>query len=267
METVTDFKLNPERLFPVDPKLRGVTRELYQEVKDLPLISPHGHTDPQWFASNRNFTNATELFLIPDHYLFRMLFSQGISLESLGISRLDVTPIEKDHRRIWQTFADHFYLFRGTPSRIWFEHALHEVLGIGLPFNPKNADRIYDEINEKLIQESFQPRALFERFNLEVLATTESPLDELVHHRSIADSGWNGRVITAFRPDPVVDPEFEGFSENIILLGQLSGEDTTNWKGYLNALMQRRAFFKSMGATSTDHGHPSAVTANLEPEE
>ena len=267
METVTDFKLNPERLFPVDPKLRGVTRELYQEVKDLPLISPHGHTDPQWFASNRNFTNATELFLIPDHYLFRMLFSQGISLESLGISRLDVTPIEKDHRRIWQTFADHFYLFRGTPSRIWFEHALHEVLGIGLPFNPKNADRIYDEINEKLTQKSFQPRVLFERFNLEVLATTESPLDELVHHRSIADSGWNGRVITAFRPDPVVDPEFEGFSENIILLGQLSGEDTTNWKGYLNALMQRRAFFKSMGATSTDHGHPSAVTANLEPEE
>ena len=264
METVTHSKLNPERLFPADPKLRAVTRELYQEVKDLPLISPHGHTDPQWFALNQNFTNATELFLIPDHYLFRMLFSQGISLESLGISRLDGSQIEKDHRKIWQTFADYFYLFRGTPSRIWFEHALHEVLRIELPFNPENADVIYDEINEKLSQESFRPRALFDRFNLEVLATTESPLDELVHHRSIADSGWNGRVITAFRPDPVVDPEFEGFSENITLLGQLTGEDTTNWTGYLNALMQRRAFFKSMGATSTDHGHPSAVTANLE---
>ena len=267
METVTHSKLNPERLFPADPKLTAVTRELYQEVKDLPLISPHGHTDPQWFASNQNFTNATELFLIPDHYLFRMLFSQGISLESLGISRLDRTPIEKDYRKIWQTFADHFYLFRGTPSRIWFKHALHEVLGIELPFNPESADAIYDEINEKLYQESFRPRALFDRFNLEVLATTESPLDELVHHRLIADSGWNGRVITAFRPDPVVDPEFEGFSENIIFLGQLTGEDTTNWTGYLNALMQRRAFFKSMGATSTDHGHPSAVTANLEPGE
>ena len=267
METITDSKLNPERLFPADPKLRGVTRELYNEVKDLPLISPHGHTDPQWFASNQNFTNATELFLIPDHYLFRMLFSQGISLESLGINRLDGAPIEKDQRKIWQTFADHIYLFRGTPSRIWFEHALHEVLGIELPFNPENADVIYDEINEKLSQESFRPRALFDRFNLEVLATTESPLDELVHHRSIADSSWNGRVITAFRPDPVVDPEFEGFSENITLLGQLTGEDTTSWTGYLNALMQRRAFFKSMGATSTDHGHPSAVTANLEPGE
>ena len=166
------------------------------------------------------------------------LFSQGISLESLGISRLDGTPFEKDHRKIWQTFADYFYLFRGTPSRIWFEHALHEVLGIELPFNPENADVIYDEINEKLYQESFRPRALFDRFNLEVLATTESPLDELVHHRLIAESGWNGRVITAFRPDPVVDPEFEGFSENITLLGQLTGEDTTNWTGYLNALMQ-----------------------------
>ncbi len=95
METITDSKLNPERLFPADPILRVVTRELYQEVKDLPLISPHGHTDPQWFASNQNFTNATELFLIPDHYLFRMLFSQGISLESLGITRLDGAPMKK----------------------------------------------------------------------------------------------------------------------------------------------------------------------------
>ena len=136
--------MNPDRLFPADLSVRAVTRELYQEVKDLPLISPHGHTDPQWFASNQTFTNATELFLIPDHYLFRMLFSQRISLESLGISRLDGAPIEKDHRKIWQIFADHFYLFRGTPSRIWFEHALHEVLGIELPFNPENADSIYE---------------------------------------------------------------------------------------------------------------------------
>ena len=263
MDKYTIDELNPDRLFPSDPSIRSVSREIYQEVKDLPIISPHGHTNPEWFAENENFSNATDLFLIPDHYLFRMLYSQGIPLESLGIARLDGIEVEKDHRKTWKTFAENYFLFRGTPSRIWFEHALHEVLGIELHLNPKTADKIYDEINDKLAQESFQPRTLFERFNIEVLATTESPLEELIHHQIIRDSEWEGRVITAFRPDPVVDPEFEGFLENIEKLADLTGEDTSNWEGYLKALMQRREFFKFMGATSTDHGHPSAVTANL----
>ena len=267
MDKFTTNQLHPDRLFPSDPSTRSITKEIYEEVKDLPIISPHGHTNPKWFAENENFSNATELFLTPDHYLFRMLYSQGISLESLGIFRIDGTNVENDHRKIWKNFAKHFYLFRGTPSRIWFEHAMYEVLGIELPLNPETADKIFDEINEKLSQDSFKPRALFDRFSIEVLSTTESPLDDLKFHKSIRDSTWKGRVITAFRPDPVVDPEFESFSENIALLGQLTGEDTSSWKGYLKALMQRREYFKSMGATSTDHGHPSAVTANLEKRE
>ncbi|HCP33704.1 MAG TPA: glucuronate isomerase, partial [Deltaproteobacteria bacterium] len=170
MDKYTIDELHPDRLFPSDPSIRSVSREIYQEVKDLPIISPHGHTNPEWFAENENFSNATDLFLIPDHYLFRMLYSQGIPLESLGIARLDGIEVEKDHRKTWKTFAENYFLFRGTPSRIWFEHALHEVLGIELHLNPKTADKIYDEINDKLAQEFFQPRTLFDRFNIEVLA-------------------------------------------------------------------------------------------------
>ncbi len=255
---------HPDRLFSPDPAQRAVAQRLYAEVKDLPIISPHGHTDPSWFANNEPFGNATDLFLIPDHYLFRMLYSQGLSLESLGIPARDGRLVEQDRRKIWQTFADHFYLFRGTPSRMWFDHALHEVLGIEQPFTPENADAIYDDVNALLATDAFRPRALFERFNLEVLATTESPLDELKHHQALQQSGWTGTVVTAFRPDPVVDPEFEGFSENVETLGALTGENTRTWKGYLSALAQRREFFKRLGATSTDHGHPSAVTANLD---
>jgi len=255
---------HPNRLFPVEPNLRSVARRLYVEVKNLPIVSPHGHTDPVWFADNEPFGNATDLFLIPDHYLFRMLYSQGVSLESLGFSARDGTAVETDRRKIWRTFAEHFYLFRGTPSRMWFDHALHEVLSVELPFTPEHADSIYDEVNAKLSTDDFRPRALFERFNIEVIATTESPLDDLRHHQKLRKSGWSGKVITAYRPDPVVDPEFEGFVENITRLGELTGENTTTWSGYLRGLMQRREFFKSLGATSTDHGHPSAVTANLE---
>ena len=252
-----------DRLFSSDPSQRNVARRLYEEVKDLPIVSPHGHTDPSWFALNQNFGNATELFLIPDHYIFRMLYSQGISLADLGIPTRDGSATETDHRKIWRIFTKNYYLFRGTPSKIWFDHALHEVLGINVPLLPENADQIYDEVNTKLTSEAFRPRALFERFQIETLATTESPLDPLTHHQTLKESDWLGNVITAFRPDPVVDPEFEGFAENLGRLAEITGENVLTWDGYLKALQQRREYFKSMGATSTDHGHPTATTADL----
>lgn len=247
--------------------MHSFTQRLYAEVKHLPIVSPHGHTDPRWFADNQNFANPTDLFLIPGHYLFRMLYSQGIPLEWLGVPTVNGPPVETDRRTIWRTFANHFHLFRGTPSRMWFDHALYEVLDIQRPFTPENADAIYVEASEILATEAFRPRALFERFHIEVMATTESPLDELSHHRKIRESGWNGNIVTTYRPDAVVDPECESFSENIDRLGELTNEVTRSWSGYLGALRQRRAFFKTMGTTSTDHGHPSAVTANLETSE
>ncbi|MBT8106752.1 MAG: glucuronate isomerase [Gammaproteobacteria bacterium] len=257
------YSLHPDRLFPSDPLTRDIARRLYDRVENLPIISPHGHTDPSWFALNEPFPNPVDLLLIPDHYLVRMLYSQGVSMESLGVPTIDGTEVETNKRKIWQTFADHYYLFRGTPSRSWLDHVFYEVFGVGQSLTPDNADDLFDAINECLQQDAFKPRELFDRFNIELLATTESPLDELEHHKTIRDSDWDGRVVTAYRPDPVVDPEFEGFADNVARFGELAAEDTATWDGYLAAHRNRREFFKSMGATSTDHGHPTAATADL----
>lgn len=254
--------LDPDRLFPADPTTRAIARTLYREVSHLPIVSPHGHTDPQWFASNAAFGNATELLLVPDHYLFRMLYSQGIRLEDLGIGGHPADP-----RAAWRILAQNYHLFRGTPSRMWLDWVFAEAFGIDVRLDGETADFYFDTITETLQRDDFRPRALFDRYGIELLATTESPLDSLEHHQAIRDSTWQGRVITAYRPDPVVDPDFEGFAQNLEAFSALTGEDCGNWQGYLAAHRQRRAFFAQMGATSTDHGHPSAATANLSPAE
>ena len=258
------LSLHPDRLFSSIPGQLAVSRALYATVKDLPIVSPHGHTDPQWFADDEPFGNAASLFITPDHYVFRMLYSQGVALEELAIPRRDGGPVEGDARKIWRRLAENYHLFRGTPTRIWLDHAFHEVFGIRERLTTDSADRLFDYINACLAKPEFRPRALFERFNIEVFATTESPLDPLAQHAKIRASGWKGRVVTAYRPDPVVDPEFEGFGANVTRLGEISGEDTSTWRGYLAAHRARRAFFKTMGATSTDHGHPTARTSDLD---
>jgi glucuronate isomerase len=255
--------LSEDRLFPPESSVREIARRLYAEVVPLPIVSPHGHTDPAWFARNEPFSDPSSLLIVPDHYIFRMLYSQGVPLESLGIPRVDGGPVEQDPRKIWRLLAERWHLFRGTPSRTWLTYVLSEVFGVEERLEPTSADRIYDRIAECLHQPEFLPRALFERFNIEVLATTESPLDTLPHHQVLRQSGWKGRVITAFRPDPVVDPEYEQFPSSVAKLGELTGEDTGTWAGYLRALANRRRFFVSFGATSTDHGHPSAATFDL----
>ena len=255
--------LHPDRLFPADPATRALARALYATVQNLPILSPHGHTDPQWYADDTPFPDASALFITPDHYAFRMLYSQGVRLEDLGVPRRTNGPLEKDSRRIWRTFAERYHFFRGTPTRVWLDHAFATVFGFTERLTAESADRYFDHINASLLRPEFRPRALLERFNIEVIATTESPLDPLVHHQKIRKSGWKGRVVTAYRPDPVVDPEFEGFAANLAQFAALTGEDTATWSGYLAAHRNRRAFFKSLGATSTDHGHPTARTSDL----
>ncbi|MBL1435710.1 MAG: glucuronate isomerase [Rhodobacteraceae bacterium] len=255
--------LAENRLFPIEPSARALAQTLYAEIRDLPILSPHGHTDPRWFAENQPFPDPAQLFVTPDHYVFRMLYSQGVSLESLGVPRVDGGAVETDGRKIWRVFAEHFYTLRGTPSRIWLEHAFETVFGVTKRLGPDTADDIYDQIADCLPKPEFRPRALFDRFNIEVIATTESPLDDLRWHKMIKSSDWNGRVITSYRPDNVVDPEFDGFQENVEQLGALTGCDTSTWQGYLDAHRIRRAYFKSYGATSTDHGHPTARTEDL----
>ena len=255
--------LHPDRLFPADERTRSIARALYAPIKDLPIVSPHGHTDPAWFASDAPFANPAELLIVPDHYVFRMLYSQGIALESLGVPTIDGSATEADPRKIWKIFADHYYLFRGTPSRAWLDWVFAEVFGLDVRLEPATADLYYDTIDAALRTPAFRPRALFERFNIEVIATTESPLDPLDHHKAIRASGWKGKVVTAYRPDPVIDPETIGFVENLEKFGELAGEDISTWAGYLRAHENRRAFFRAAGATSTDHGHPTAFTADL----
>lgn len=263
----TPLHLHEDRLFPSDTTQRAIARRLYAQVASLPIVSPHGHTDPSWFAGNAPFADATELLLVPDHYVFRMLYSQGVSLDALGIPRADGSRAQVDPREAWRVFASNFHLFRGTPSSMWLNHVFHDVFGLRTRLDAGTSDEYYDRITAALHTPQFTPRALFERFNIEVIATTESPLDPLEHHAAIRDSGWKGRVITAYRPDPVIDPEHEQFPSALQHFGAITGENVYTWDGYLRAHRQRRAFFKDMGATSTDHGHPTAATADLPPDE
>lgn len=232
----------------------------------MPVLSPHGHTDPRWFASNAAFEDATSVFLWPDHYVLRMLYSQGVSFEALGFpAALRGAPdANADRRAIWALFAQHYYLFRGTPSRLWFDHVFAEVFDLQQRFGPDTADHFYDVITDALAQPAFRPRALFERFSIEVLATTEAATDTLAHHATIK-SDWGKRVITTFRPDDVVDPDRADFPDNLRKLAELTDTDTGSWTGYLTALQKRRADFRAHGATATDHGHPTAATADLSP--
>lgn len=263
----TPLHLHEDRLFPSDTVQRAIARRLYAQVATLPIVSPHGHTDPSWFAGNAPFANATELLLVPDHYVFRMLYSQGVPLDALGIPRADGSRAQVDPREAWRVFASNFHLFRGTPSSMWLNHVFHDVFGLRTRLDASTSDDYYDRITEALQTPQFRPRALFERFNIEVIATTESPLDPLEHHAAIRDTGWSGRVITAYRPDAVVDPEHEQFPHALRQFGELTGEDVYSWDGYLRAHRNRRAFFAAHGATSTDHGHPTAATANLSTDE
>ena len=262
------WRLPADRYFDPDPTQQRFARELYESVADLPIISPHGHVDPRLFADeNATFGTPTELLIIPDHYVLRMLYSRGIPLEALGISRTDGGPVEQDHRKIWQIFAENFYLFRGTPSGIWLTHELHKVFGIEEKLTRETAQAAYDQIADKLASPEFRPRALFERFNIEVLCTTDAATDPLPYHQAIRDSGWGGDIRPTFRPDAVVNLLTPGWRDNINALSEVSGVTIHSYPTFTQALEQRRAFFKSMGTTATDHAAVSAYTAELGPEE
>jgi glucuronate isomerase len=255
--------LHEDRLFPAEPTTRAIARRLYETVRTLPIISPHGHCDARWFAENQPFPNPTSLFIVPDHYVFRMLYSQGIAMEDLGIAKGELD--EAEARRIWMRFAEFYYLFRGTPTRMWLDYAFEKQFGLTERLSGHNGGDYYDHISAKLATPGFRPRALYEQFNIEVLATTNSALDPLNYHQAIRDSGWRGRILPTFRPDAVVDPAFDGFHQNVAALGEMYSEDTATWQGYLRALQHAREHFQDLGCTASDHGHPTARTADLDP--
>ncbi len=260
--------LSPNRYFSPDPAQRQIARALYQSVADLPLVCPHGHVDPRLFADpNTQFGSPAELLLIPDHYIFRMLYSQGIRMEDVAVPRQDGGVVETDHRQAWQLFADNFYLFQGTPTGIWLTDELVNVFGITNKLNAENALAIYDQIDAQLKSPEFQPRSLYDRFNIEVLCTTDAATDTLVHHQAIRDSGWHGRILPTFRPDAVVNLDTENWRDNIEALSAVSGVDVVDYATFIQALGQRRDFFKQMGAKATDHAALTAFTIQLSDQE
>ena len=259
--------LNEYRYFDPDPEVRRIAYELYAEVRDLPIISPHGHVDPRLLADNMPFPDPAELIIIPDHYIYRMLYSQGIKLEALGVPTHDGSPVEMDHRKIWQIFAEHFYLFSGTPTGAWLSHEFVEVFGVTEKLNARNALKIYDHIQEKLGAPEFLPRALFERFNIEVLSTTDAAGDSLSHHKKMKASDWKGRVIPCFRPDAVVNLDDEKWRDCLQALAQTVDFEINSFASFITALENRRAFFKEMGATATDHAVVVPYTQELSPQQ
>jgi len=258
------LRLHPDRFFSPNPAVRRVARDLYEAVADLPLVCPHGHVPPALLAEDAPFPEPTALLITPDHYIFRMLYSQGISMEAMGIPTRDGAAVEADPRAVWQRFADHYHLFLGTPTRAWLDQTFAEVFDVDVKLDADTAMEVYDAIDEKLAEPDFRPRALFDRFNIEVLTTTDGAADSLEHHAAIRDSDWDGRVIPCFRPDAVfriASPEWAG---EMARLGEAAGEEVTDYAGFVRVLEERRAFFKAMGATSTDHAVVDPLTHRLD---
>jgi glucuronate isomerase len=249
--------------FDPEPIHRKLAAQIYAVGADLPIISPHGHVDPWLFAGeNTRFGSPAELLIIPDHYVYRMLYSQGISLESLGVPRLDCSPVEQDGRKIWQIFADHFYLFRGTPTGAWLELELSQVFGFSQRLDGANAQEAYDQIETCLASPEFQPRRLFERFNIEVLSTTDPAWDRLEAHQALRQSGWGGDIRPCFRPDGVVNLDSKGWRANLDKLAEVTGLEISSYARFIQALEAQRTYFKSMGAFATDH---AALVPRTEP--
>lgn len=256
-----------DRLLPGEPGIRRIARRLYESSRALPIVSPHGHCEAAALASNAPFIDPAVELVTHDHYLLRMLYSQGVPMEALGVRPLDGGAAETDGRRIWRTFSEHAHLFRGTPSKVWLDHTLSQVFGVTDPIGPETADVVYERMCDRLAQDDLRPRALFDRTGIEFLATTDGALSDLETHAEIRRSGWPGRVVPTFRPDDVVDPEHPGFGSGLARLGEVTRCDTSTWKGYLDAIRTRRAAFVRAGATASDHGHPSPLTADLSTQE
>ena len=258
------LSLDPDRALPFPAEQRSVAREIYAETKELPLICMHGHVEPDVFADDLPFADPAQLLIVPDHYVFRMLASQGIEPARLGVPRRDGGPVETDSRKIWRTFCENWKLFRGTPSRYWLEHELVEVFGVDQVPSAESADAIYDQIAASVADPGFRPRALLDRFNIEVISTTDAATSDLQHHQKLAADGLGKRVLPTFRPDALAYLDRPTWRDDVAELALVSGVDTTTYDGFLEALRARRAAFVEAGARATDHGHLSADTTPMD---
>jgi glucuronate isomerase len=255
------LELDPDRLLPADPGTRDVARGLYRSVAELPIVSPHGHVDPRLLLEDRSFPDPADLFIRPDHYVTRLLHADGVPFEALGFGD-EAVPA----RELWRTFCERWPRFAGTASGYWLQTTFALEFGIDQHPDGENADRLFDEIAGRLATPEYRPRALFERFRIDVLATTDDPLDNLAVHDALADdAAFTGRVVPTFRPDAYLDPTVRGWGERVARLAAVNGSAESGYAGYLEALAARRAYFKEHGAVSADHGPFRPEAVELEP--
>jgi glucuronate isomerase len=263
MDAPVPLRRHPERLLPAEPGVREIARRLYEAVRNLPILSPHGHVDARILADDVPFADPATLFVTPDHYVTRLLHAGGVPLDELGLGRTGLT--ESESRRIWRRLCENWSLFRGTPSRYWLESELAEIFDVTVRPSAGTADEIYDQVAERLTKDAYRPRALFERFGIEVMATTDDPCDDLAAHAALAaDPGFAGRVIPTFRPDRYLEAGAPGWASAVARLGEASGVDTGSWAGWVAAMEARRAHFRAHGAVSADHSHTDVGTQPLE---
>ncbi|HET6550935.1 MAG TPA: glucuronate isomerase [Solirubrobacter sp.] len=258
--------LHPDRLLPVDPDTRAVARRLYEAIRDLPIVSPHGHVDPRLLLDDEPFPDPATRFVTPDHYVTRLLHASGAGLDELGVGQ---GPLAEDgSRAVWRRLCERWDVFRATPMRFWLEAELAEIFDVTLRPSAETADAIYDRLADRLAQAAYRPRALYERFRIAVMATTDDPCDDLSAHAALAaDESWAGRVIPTFRPDRHLEPAQPGWADAVARLGEVAGIDTGEYAGYVRALELRRRYFVEHGAVSADHSHEDARTDPLEPAE
>ncbi|MFC5911578.1 glucuronate isomerase [Streptacidiphilus monticola] len=256
------LRLHPDRLLPPDPGVRDLALRLYESVRSAPILSPHGHVDPLLLVHDEPFTDPATLLITPDHYVTRLLHAAGVPLAQLGVGQGRLT--QDQARGVWRRLCEHWAVFRGTPVRYWLESELAEIFGVDERPGADSADRIYDRIAACLTQPDFRPRALFRRFGIEVLATTDDPCDDLAAHRALAaDDDWDGRVIPTFRPDRYLEPAGQDWAAAVARLGEAANTDTGDFDGYVQALEVRRRYFVEHGATSADHSHADVRTDPL----
>src|ERR1035437_5288934 len=258
--------VHPARLLPVEPAVRDIARRLYWAVRDLPIISPHGHVDPRILLDDMPFRDPAQLFVTPDHYVTRLLHASGVPLEALGVGQGPLT--EAAAREAWRLFCSHWHVYRAAAVRAWLYAELAEIFGVTVRPSAATADDIYDHLAHRLTQDAYRPRALFGRFNISVLATTDDPCHDLSAHAAlVADPTWPGRVIPTFRPDRYLEASEPGWPAAVTRLGEVSGVDTATYAGWVEAMEVRRRYFIACGARSADHAHTDAGTAPLQTSE
>lgn len=252
---------NPDRLLPADPGTRSIARGLLQHVQDLPIISPHGHVDAAVIEHNTPFPDPAALLVSPDHYVTRLIHASGVPLDRLRGS----AAAAPDSRTVWHEFCKAWPLFEGTASGYWLRTQFESVFGLRQEISAESADASFDAISARLLEPGFRPRQLFKDFNIEVLATTDDPLDSLASHKAIAeDPTFHGRVLPTFRPDAYLNFAHPTWSANVDRLIAVAGDGATGYDGYITALENRRRYFVDHGAVSADHGVRTPATLKLD---